>query len=108
MYIPLAKQPKKQIKKNTKRIKEFIFKAVKAYIVKEFEYYMNELDKVNERIRMYLHNIGYHKWVRDFLINNKYSIITLNIVESMNVVSATVMELPIIIFLEYLRSLIDN
>jgi hypothetical protein len=68
-------------------IKDFFFQATKSYSVQEFEYNMNELNNINARIKPYLHNIRYHKWAKAFSINNKYSIITSNIIESMNTVN---------------------
>ena len=69
---------------------------------------MNDLDKIDEKIRPYLYNIGYHKWATAFSINNRYSTMTSNIAESFNAVIAEARELPITTLLEYLRSLVQD
>ena len=99
---------KNTYKKNSKCIKDSFYQAAKAYTVEEFEYHMNDLDKIDERIRPYLYNIGYHKWARAFSINNRYSTMTSNIVESFNAVIAEARELLITMLLEYLHFLVQD
>ena len=108
MYIPSFKQPRKQLQKALKKYQEFFFQAVKAYTVEEFEYHMNDLEKIDERITLYLKNNGYHRWAKPFSINNIYLAITSNIVESMKAMIKKAKDLPITTLLQYLHALVQE
>lgn len=99
---------KSKFKKNSKKVKESFFSAANAYTVKKFEYHMRELDKVDNRLRNFLVEVGYDKWARVHSPNNRYSNLTSNIAESLNSVIIAIRELPICTMLESLRSLIQK
>ncbi|XP_022895212.1 uncharacterized protein LOC111409391 [Olea europaea var. sylvestris] len=61
--------------------------AVRAYTLSEYEYNMQQLDVINGKIRDYLDDVGPTKWSRFHMPMNRYSTMTLNIVESVNVVT---------------------
>ena len=56
---------------------------------------MNEIQKVDERVVKYLQDAGYEKWARSHFDGLRYSIMTTNIVESMNSVLKNPQQLPI-------------
>ncbi|XP_074350442.1 uncharacterized protein LOC141689848 [Apium graveolens] len=93
---------KTKFKKNLKRIKEEFVSAANAYSVKKFNYHMNELEKVNKRVQLYLQEIGYEKWAKVYSTNNRYSNMTSNVAESLNSVITSIRELPIYTMLESL------
>ncbi|XP_074347223.1 uncharacterized protein LOC141686060 [Apium graveolens] len=64
-------------------------------LLKVFEYYMRDLDKVDSRIRIFLEEVGYDKWARVHSPNNKYSNLTSNIAESLIYVIIAIRELPV-------------
>ncbi|KAM6545845.1 hypothetical protein CsatB_026581 [Cannabis sativa] len=97
---------KSKFKKGSKKVKSTFFLAAYAYTVNEFEYHMRELDKIDKRLQPYLQEIGYHKWARVHSLNNRYSIMTSNIVESLNSAILAIRELPICTMLECFRGLV--
>ncbi|XP_062075193.1 uncharacterized protein LOC133779220 [Humulus lupulus] len=69
---------------------------------------MKELDKLDKRIRPYLQKIGYHKWSRFYSKNKRYSVMTSNIAESLNVATVATRELPVTTLLECLSGLLQD
>ncbi|XP_062089716.1 uncharacterized protein LOC133796259 [Humulus lupulus] len=99
---------KSKFKKNSKKFKDTFFPAANAYTVKNIEYKMRELDKIDKRLRPYLQQIGYHKLARILSPNNRYSNMTSNIAESFNYAIVAVRELPICMMLECLLALVKQ
>ncbi|XP_074322076.1 uncharacterized protein LOC141659199 [Apium graveolens] len=99
---------KTKFKKNLKRRKEEFLSAANAYSVKKFNYHMEELEKVDKRVQLYLQEIGYKKWAKVYSTNNRYSNMTSNVAESLNFVITSIRELPICTMLESLRGLIQQ
>ncbi|XP_062100042.1 uncharacterized protein LOC133805912 [Humulus lupulus] len=69
---------------------------------------MKELDSLDKRIRPYLQKIGYNKWSRFYSKNKRYSVMTSNIVESLNSATVAAREVPITTILECLRGLLQD
>ncbi|KAH9783654.1 SWIM-type domain-containing protein [Citrus sinensis] len=69
--------------------------AAKTYRPQHFNYFMNEIQKVDERVVKYLQDAGYEKWARCHFDGLRYSIMTTNIAESMNSVLKNPRQLPI-------------
>ncbi|XP_022870057.1 uncharacterized protein LOC111389366 [Olea europaea var. sylvestris] len=61
--------------------------AVRAYTLLEYEYYIQQLGSINEKIRGYLDEVGLERWSRFHMPSNRYSTMTSNIVESVNAVT---------------------
>nr|XP_017245417.1 PREDICTED: uncharacterized protein LOC108217078 [Daucus carota subsp. sativus] len=99
---------KSKFKKNLKKIKEAFWCAANAYTLKKFNYHMKELEKVDNRVQLFLEEIGYEKWSKVHSTNNRYSNMTSNVAESLNSVIISIRELPICTMLESLRSLIQK
>ena len=78
--------------------------AARSYTVDDFEYYMKQLDNIDVGIRPYLAEIGNEKWSRAFFNAGRYSIMTANIADSMNVVDAKAREMPLATLVEWLTS----
>ncbi|KAH9770671.1 SWIM-type domain-containing protein [Citrus sinensis] len=79
--------------------------AAKAYRPQHFNYFMNEIQKVDERVVKYLQDAGYEKWAHSHFDGLRYSIMTTNIAESMNYVLKNPRQLPIH---KLLASIIDK
>lgn len=56
----------------------------RAYIKREFDKYLADLNMINPDIMKYLINVGKEKWSRHHFPNMRYEIITINISESYN------------------------
>ena len=69
--------------------------AAKAYRPQHFHYFMNEIEKVDERVVKYLQDAGYEKWARSHFDGLRYNIMTTNIIESMNSILKNTRQLPI-------------
>ncbi|XP_022851144.1 uncharacterized protein LOC111372945 [Olea europaea var. sylvestris] len=73
--------------KSRQNITQAFNSAIRAYTLEEFEYNMQQLDAMNDKIRDYLDEVGPEKWSRIHMPANRYSTITSNIVESVNAVT---------------------
>ena len=69
---------------------------------------MRKLDKINKNIRSYLMKTSYEKWTRVHSKDNKYSILTSNIAESMKVANKAARDLPIATLVECFRCLVQK
>ncbi|XP_022856458.1 uncharacterized protein LOC111377563 [Olea europaea var. sylvestris] len=69
-------------KKREKNIAEHFNRAVRAYSKTDFEFHMKQLDEINTGIRSHLKDIGYEKWSRAYMTNNRFFTMTSNIIES--------------------------
>lgn len=84
------------------------YNASKAYLVEEFESHMANLDIMDPFIRRYLQEVGYEKWARAFFSGHRYSIMTTDIVESINPVEVQARDMPITCLIEWLRSMVQK
>ncbi|XP_022874264.1 uncharacterized protein LOC111393098 [Olea europaea var. sylvestris] len=81
--------------------------VVRAYTLAEFEYNMQQFDSINPKIIAYLAEVNPEKWSRFHMPANRYSIMTSNIVESVNAVTKTVKNFPVVALLDSLRQTIQ-
>ncbi|XP_062080194.1 uncharacterized protein LOC133784946 [Humulus lupulus] len=95
-------------KKHAKEYSIPFLAAATTYTEKKFEYHMKEPDKLDKRIRPYLHKIGYHKWSRFYSKNKRYLVMTSNIVESLNAATVETREVLVTTLLECLRGLLQD
>ncbi|XP_060216448.1 uncharacterized protein LOC132643930 [Lycium barbarum] len=51
-------------RKNKEKARPIFFALAKAYTTERFEHYMNELNKIDQRVQPYLFNVGYERWSR--------------------------------------------
>ncbi|XP_062088805.1 uncharacterized protein LOC133795368 [Humulus lupulus] len=105
----LLKNIKKNFKKGGDDLKTAFNGACRAYNKNEFQKYMLDLDGIDDRIRNYLTNeVGLEKCTRLYSNNNRYSTMTSNIAESINLAIKEVRELPVTPLVEALRSLVQE
>ncbi|PON63673.1 hypothetical protein PanWU01x14_130050 [Parasponia andersonii] len=76
--------------------------AARSYGKEDFEYYMKQLDNVDVGIRAYLAEAGNEKWSRAFFSAGRYSMMTANIAESLNIDDAKTREMPVATLVEWL------
>ena len=76
--------------------------VVKSYKIKDFDNNMSEIRKIDERVYQYLQDIGFDKWTRVHSANNRFRMMTSNIIASLNSAIKNVRELRITTLLEYL------
>ncbi|XP_055961845.1 uncharacterized protein LOC130015536 [Mercurialis annua] len=99
---------KTNFRKKSKDFRKTFFKAARAYTKDKFEFYMAEIDEMDARIRPYLEKVGYPKWARAHITNNRHLMMTTNVAESLNAKIRGARELPITPLLEYLRALVQE
>ncbi|XP_022847669.1 uncharacterized protein LOC111370215 [Olea europaea var. sylvestris] len=104
----LLQNLKSRYGKSGKNITQTFNLAVRAYTLSEYEYNMQQLDTINGKIRGYLDSVGPSKWSRFHMPTNRYSTMTSNIVESINAVTESVKNYPIVALLESLRQTIQS
>ncbi|XP_022871183.1 uncharacterized protein LOC111390377 [Olea europaea var. sylvestris] len=88
--------------KSGQNITQAFNSAVWAYTLEEFEYNMQQLDAMNDKILDYLDEVGPEKWSRIHMPANRYSTMTSNIVESVNAVTKAAKNYSIVFLLESL------
>ena len=86
---------KSHYKGETKLKREAFFGAAKVYTIQDFERCMRKLDKIAKNIRSYMMKTRYEKWTRVHSKNKKYSILTFNIIESVNATNKTARDQPV-------------
>lgn len=89
-------------------IRELFFASVRAYTIEEFERHMVEINNIDKQVGEYLFDVGHHRWSRVHSKVNVTTIMTLNIVESMNTVKNHARDLPILHLLEYVTKLVQD
>ncbi|XP_022848832.1 uncharacterized protein LOC111371157 [Olea europaea var. sylvestris] len=94
--------------KSGQNITQAFNSAVRAYTLEEFEYNMQQLDTMNDKIRDYLDEVGPEKWSRIHMSANRYSTMTSNIVESVNAITKAAKNYPIVFLLESLQQTVQN
>ncbi|XP_022867359.1 uncharacterized protein LOC111387075 [Olea europaea var. sylvestris] len=99
----LLQNLKSRYGKSSNNITQTFNSVVCAYTLSEYEYNMQQLDAINGKIRGYLDGVGPAKWSRFHMPTNRYSTMTSNIVESVNAVTKSVKNYPIVALLESLR-----
>ncbi|XP_022845351.1 uncharacterized protein LOC111368352 [Olea europaea var. sylvestris] len=94
--------------KSRQNITQAFNSTVCAYTLEEFEYNMQQLNAMNDKIHDYLVEVGPEKWSRIHMPANRYSTMTSNIVESVNAVTKVAKDYPIVFLLESLRQTVQN
>ncbi|KAH0776551.1 hypothetical protein KY290_007962 [Solanum tuberosum] len=80
---------------NSKVVSHF-YKATKAYDKCEFNNHFNQIRDLVPKAAETLKRIGFHTWNRAFCLENRYNIMTSNIVESVNAMFAVEREFLIV------------
>ena len=94
---------------NTEDVKILLFSLAKAYTKQHFETIMGRIDQIDTRIRPYLFDIGYSKWLSRAYSNCKRTwTMTSNITESLNNINRLARRLPVISLLEFMRVTIQR
>ncbi|PON71466.1 LOW QUALITY PROTEIN: hypothetical protein PanWU01x14_072630 [Parasponia andersonii] len=73
----------------------------------EFKHNIEKLDHIHRGIP-YLEEVGFSKWPRVYSTNKRYTFMTSNIVESMNVANNAARHLLVTLLVECLRSFTQN
>ncbi|XP_022855667.1 uncharacterized protein LOC111376892 [Olea europaea var. sylvestris] len=94
--------------KSGENITQAFNSTIRAYMLEEYDYNMSLLITMNEKIISYLTDVGPEKWSRIHMPTNRYSTMTSNIVESVNVVTKAAKNYPIGSLLESLRQTIQS
>ncbi|XP_022880586.1 uncharacterized protein LOC111397848 [Olea europaea var. sylvestris] len=92
----LLQNLKSHFGKSGQNITQAFNSAVRVYTLEEFEYHMRQLDTMNQKISAYLVKVGPEKWSRIHMLENRYSTMTLNIVELVNAVTKAAKNYPIV------------
>ncbi|KAL6330622.1 hypothetical protein AAG906_003232 [Vitis piasezkii] len=82
--------------------------AAHAYRVSEFNFIFRQLEMIDPRAARYLMDIGVDRWARSYSTGKRYNIMTIRIVESLNVVLKNARDLPILQLVEELRNLLQK
>ncbi|XP_070014640.1 uncharacterized protein LOC142174637 [Nicotiana tabacum] len=80
----------------------------RSYTLDEFNERMLKIEEIDPRVKSYLYDIGYHRWLRVHATVNRTFTMTSNIVESLNAVTKEARELPIFDLFEYMRTLLER
>ncbi|XP_016570728.2 uncharacterized protein LOC107868546 [Capsicum annuum] len=75
---------KGKFKKNQKQLKMIFFTMARAYIKADFDRLMEDINKIDNRVKKYLFDIGYEKWSIAHAHVNRSMFMTSNIAESLN------------------------
>ncbi|KAF4357717.1 hypothetical protein F8388_025720 [Cannabis sativa] len=92
----------REAKASSSKRRPYKKRKLKRLAVNDFEYYMKQLDNIDVGIRPYLAEVGHEKWSRAFFTGGRYSIMTANIAESMNIVDGSAREMPVAALVEWL------
>ncbi|KAM3245917.1 hypothetical protein P3L10_007684 [Capsicum annuum] len=79
----------------------------KAYKLDVFDELMCKVGKIDNRVKVYLKNVGFEKWSRVHAPINRGRMMTSNIAECINSRLVEARELPILDFLEQVKILFD-
>lgn len=88
-------------------VHELFFKAASLYRQSEFNDFMAEIRKVDQRADQYLVEIGYENWARAYSDGRRYNIMTINTAECMNAIVKDARELPITKLVDHIRELLQ-
>ena len=82
------------------------FSAAKAYRVRDFEKYFEELGGRSPGCRKYLENVGFEHWTRTYYKGERYNIMTSNNSKAMNNVLRKANAYPIVYMIQFIREVI--
>ncbi|XP_047250116.1 uncharacterized protein LOC124885898 [Capsicum annuum] len=97
---------KGRVKKNQKQLKGIFFTMARTYIKADFDRLMKDINKINNRVKEYLFDIGCEKWPIAHSHVNKSMFMTLNIAESLNSANRDARDLPIKKFQQFMIDLV--
>ncbi|XP_047252736.1 uncharacterized protein LOC124887320 isoform X1 [Capsicum annuum] len=90
---------KGRFKNNQKQLNGIFFTMARTYIKADFDWLMEDINKIDNRVKEYLFNIGYEKWSIAHAYVNRLMFMTSNIAESVNSANRDARDLPIKKFL---------
>ncbi|XP_070037190.1 uncharacterized protein [Nicotiana tomentosiformis] len=97
-----------KFKKGHLKLSELYFATARSYTLDEFNERMSQIEEIDTRVKVYLYDIGYHRWSRVHATVNRMWTMTSNIAESLNAVTKDARELPAVELLEYIRILLKR
>ncbi|XP_047250141.1 uncharacterized protein LOC107876944 [Capsicum annuum] len=97
---------KGRFKKSKKQLKGLFFTMARTYIKADFNRLMEDINKVDNRVKEYLFDIGYEKWSIAHAHVNRLMFMTSNIAESLNSANRDARDLPIKKFLQFMMDLV--
>ncbi|XP_049405964.1 uncharacterized protein LOC125869420 [Solanum stenotomum] len=89
-------------------LSDLFYSMAKAYRKEDFEKLMAKLEKIDGRVKEYLHDVGYERWSRSHATVNCGRMMTSNIAECINGCLVDARQLPVIDFLEEARILFGS
>ncbi|XP_047266288.1 uncharacterized protein LOC124897542 [Capsicum annuum] len=92
-------------KKSNDRLRDIYYAMAKAYRKDEFDFFWNQVGKIDQRVKSHLEDAGFEKWARVYAPINRGRMMTSSIAECINGKLKLARELPIIKFLEQARKL---
>ncbi|XP_049345459.1 uncharacterized protein LOC125809976 [Solanum verrucosum] len=99
---------KKNFRKHHKVLRKIFFAMANAYTTEEFDHYMAETYSIDNRVKEYLFEIGYHRWSVAHSNVNRFMVMTSNIAESVNAADKEARDLLIYDLLDYLMKMIGR
>ncbi|XP_016553351.2 uncharacterized protein LOC107852827 [Capsicum annuum] len=90
---------KGRFKMNQKQLKGIFFTMARTYIKADFDRLMEDINKIDNRVKEYLFDIGYEKWFIAHAHVNRSMFMTSNIAKSLNSANRDARDLPIKKFL---------
>ncbi|XP_047264102.1 uncharacterized protein LOC124896572 [Capsicum annuum] len=97
---------KGRFKKNQKQLKGIFFTMARTYIKADFDRLMKDINKIDNRVKEYLFDIGYEKWSIAHAHVYRSMLMTSNIAESLNSANRDARDLPIKKFLKFMTDLV--
>ncbi|KAJ4717563.1 MuDR family transposase [Melia azedarach] len=88
-------------------VHELFFKAASLYRQSEFNDFMAEIRKVDQRADQYLVEIGYENWARAHFDGRRYGIMSINTAECMSAILQDALELPITKLVDHIREILQ-
>ncbi|XP_013593797.1 uncharacterized protein LOC106437424 [Brassica napus] len=89
-----------------KHLAYLVSKAARAYRVSDFYRHFNEIKMIDINCADYLVRVGFEHWTRSHCHGLRYNIMTSNIAESLNAALAEARGYPIVVLLDYIRSML--
>ena len=78
----------------------------RTYVKPDFDRLMEDADKIDDRLRPYLFEIGYKKWSITHSNVNRSMVMTSNIAESLNSANREARELPVKKLLQFMMDFV--
>ena len=98
----------KKFKKSQDKVIGLYYSMARAYTMLDFNKHMAVVEKIDNRVKDYLLNIGYSKWSRVHAQVNRTWIMTSNIAESVNSRATNAKVLTVLHLLIFMRQLVQK